>query len=59
MHPECGGMTTKERLFAAKLLDAFGETARKRGRQEMLRLLIAVEPDPKDAASLRWSVARE
>jgi hypothetical protein len=50
MHPEYAGMTTNERLFAAGLLEAFDEAARRRDREEMMRLLIEVELEPADAA---------
>jgi len=50
MHPEYAGMTTNERLFTAGLLAAFDEAARRRDREDMIRLLIEVEVEPADAA---------
>jgi hypothetical protein len=49
-HPEYAGMTTNERLFTAGLLDAFDTAARRQDREEMLRLLEAVELETADAA---------
>src|SRR6266566_7801951 len=50
MHPEYAGMTTNERLFSAGLLEPFDVAARRRDREEMVRILIQVELEPEDAA---------
>ncbi len=49
MHPEYAGMTVNERLFSAGLLDAFDAAARRRDRDEMLRVLREVELASSDA----------
>ncbi len=50
MHPEYAGMTTNERLFSAGLLERFDVAARRRDREEMIRILIQVELEPQEAA---------
>ena len=44
-------MTVNERLFTAGLLDAFGEAARRRDRDQMIELLRRVEIETSE-----WSV---
>lgn len=46
------GMTTNERLFAAGLLDAFDEAARRRDRSEMVRLLLKTFATQSNAESI-------
>ena len=41
--PKFAGMTANERLFAAGLLDAFDQAARRRNRPRMVEILGKVE----------------
>jgi len=52
MHSQYGGMTVNERLFAAGLLDAFDTAAKRRARDEMIRILARVELDGPDGAAI-------
>ena len=43
------GMTVNERLFDARLLDAFDEAVRRGDRDGMVQMLTRVDVDPKEA----------
>lgn len=49
--PDYSGMTVNERLFAAGLVDAFDDAARRRDRDKMIELLRRVEVETPE-----WSV---
>lgn len=52
MNSEYAGMTVNQRLFAAGLLDAFDHAARRRDRDEMIRLLASVELEGPDGVDI-------
>ena len=52
MPSEYAGMTVNERLFAAGLLDAFDAAAKRRDRDEMIRLLASVELEGPDGPAI-------
>ncbi len=46
------GMTTNERLFTAGLIDGFDAAARRRDREEMVRLLLKTFATQSNAESI-------
>jgi hypothetical protein len=50
--PDYAGMTINERLFESGMMDRFAQAAKDRDREEMIRILMQVALDEKDA---RWS----
>ena len=50
VHPEYAGMTVNERLASAGLLDSWDAAAKRRDRDEMIRVLESVELEPTEAA---------
>ena len=47
--PNYAGMTVNERLYEARLIDAFDEAVRTRQRVKIIELLISIDIEPAEA----------